>query len=102
MDAISSRLLGDLWPWDIPWPSLPRSVHNFPVKSSNSLLVRDVVGNSVKEFIESHAGRKAHPIHLVRTKMLNDWTSIVDKTPVWRAGQRGRAELIVHHLSDSV
>ena len=102
MDTISSRLPGDLWPWDIPWPVLPRSVHNFPVKSNHSLLAEDVVGNSMKKFIESYAGWKDHPTHLVKAKMLTDWTSIVDKTPVWRTGQRGRAELIVNHLSDSV
>ena len=102
MNVTRSTLPGDLWPWDIPWPVLPRSVHNFPVKTNHSLLARDVVGNSVTKFIESYAGWKCHPIHRVRAKMLTDWTSIVDKTPVWRAGQREMAELIVHHLSDSV
>ena len=56
----------------------------------------------MKKFIESYAGWKDHPTHLVKAKMLTDWTSIVDKTPVWRKGQRGGTELIVNHLSDSV
>ena len=97
-----SRLPGDLWPWDMPWPVLPRLVHNFPVKSSHSLLAVNVVGDSVKRFIESYASWKAHPIHRIKAAMLTDWTSIVDKTPVWKAGQREMAELIVYHLSDSV
>ena len=102
MKIIQSRLPGDLWPWDIPWPVLPRSVHNFPVKSSHFLLARDVVGNSIKKFVESYASWKAHPIHRVRATMLIDWTSIVEKTPVWRAGQKEMAELVAYHLSDSV
>ena len=59
-------------------------------------------GERREKFIEPYAGRKAHPIPLVRAKMLTDCTSIVDKTPVWRAGRRGRAELIVHRISDTV
>ena len=101
MNIVKSRSPGDLWPWDIPWPVLPRSIHNFPVKSSHPLLAGDVVGNSVKQFVESYANWKGHPTHHVRTKMLTDWISIVDKTPVWRVGQKDRTKLIVHHLSDS-
>jgi hypothetical protein len=102
MRVIRSRSLGDVWPWDIPWPVLPRSVRNFPVKSSHSLLARGVVGNSLKQFIESYASWQAHPIHRVRATMLADWTSIVDKTPVWRLGQKEMAELVVSHLSEPV
>jgi len=102
MDDIRSRSPGPVWPWDIPWPVLPRSVHNFPVKSNHSLLARDVVGNSVKQFIESYVSWKAHPIHRVRAKMLADWKSIVDMTPFWKARQKEMVELLVHHLSDSV
>ena len=53
----------------------------------------------MKKFIESYASWKAQPIHRVTAVMLADWTSIVDKTPVWRAGQKEMAELIVHHLA---
>ena len=56
----------------------------------------------MKGFIESYASWKAQPIHRVTAAMLVDWTSIVDKTPVWRARQKEMGELIVHHLSDSV
>ena len=59
------------------------------------------MGSSVKQFVESYASWKGHPIHRVRTKMLADWMSIVDKTPVRKAGQKDRTSLIVHHLSDS-
>ena len=96
------KLPGDLWPWDIPWPVVPRLVHKFPVKSNHSLLAKDMVGDSVRSFIESYASWKVHPIHRVRATMLRDWTSIVDKTPVWKAAQKEMAELIVYHLSDSV
>ena len=44
-------------------------------------------GEQHEKFIESYAGWKDHPIHLVMAKMLTDWTSIVDKTPVWRTGR---------------
>jgi hypothetical protein len=102
MNIIRSKSPADLWPWDIPWPVLPRSVHNFPVKNNHSLLGRDMVGNSVKKFTESYASWKVHPIHRIRAMMLTDWTSIVDKTPVWSPAQKEMAELIVYHLSDSV
>jgi hypothetical protein len=81
MNIIRSKSPADLWPWDIPWPVLPRSVHNFPVKNNHSLLGRDMVGNSVKKFTESYASWKVHPIHRIRAMVLTDWTSIVDKTP---------------------
>ena len=100
MNIVRSKLAGDLWPWDIPWPVLPKSIHKFPVKSSSDLLAKEVVGNSVNQFIESYASWKAHPMHRVRTTMLTDWRSIVDKTPVWKAGQKEMTRLIVHHLSD--
>jgi hypothetical protein len=102
MDIIRSRGPGDVWPWDIPWPILPRSVHSFPVKGNHSLLAKDMVGNSMQKFIESYASYRAHPVHLVRSTMQTDWTSIVDKTPFWRFGQKEMVELIVYHLTDSV
>lgn len=102
MNITKSKMPGDLWPWDIPWPVLPRVIHNFPVKSNHSLLASNAVGNSVNKFIESYASWKVQPIQRVRATMLTDWTSIVDKTPVWREGQKAMAGFIVYHLSNSV
>jgi len=99
MNSITTRRPQGLWPWDIPWPIFTLSPHSYPPKTCDPLLASDTLEDNLKAFVIFYARWKGRPLWQTRTAMLLDWTTIVDRIPVWMREEKAKAETVVSSLS---
>ena len=98
--SIITRGSQGLWPWDIPWPILTLSPHDYPPKTHDPLMASDALNDNLEVFVLSYARWKGQYLRQTRSAMWLDWTVIKDRIPVWMREQRGKVEHVLSFLSD--
>lgn len=99
MSTITMRGSQGLWPWDIPWPILTLSNHDYPPKTCDPLMASDTLNDNLEVFVMFYTKWKGRPLCQTRSAMLLDWTAIVDRIPVWMRKEKATAESVLDYLS---